>query len=51
MVSCPICNAVMMPSSMEIHKRTHRQSERSKIIELQLRTTDNERVKRKAAEK
>lgn len=49
MVSCPICSAVMMPSSMEIHERTHRQSERSKIVELQLRTT--ERVKRKAAEK
>lgn len=51
MVSCPICGAVMMPSSMEMHERAHRQTEQSKINELQLYTGTNERTKRKAAEK
>lgn len=50
MASCPICGAVMMPSSMEIHERTHRQVGRNKMKEL-LNSTDNERIKRKAAEK
>lgn len=51
MVTCPICGAVMMPSSMEIHERTHRLSEKNKVTEVQLCTNDNEKVKRKAAEK
>lgn len=51
MATCPICGAVMMPSSMEMHERVHRQAERSKINELQLYTATNERTKRKAAEK
>lgn len=51
MVSCPICGAVMMPSSMEMHERVHRQTAQSKINELQLYTGTNERTKRKAAEK
>lgn len=51
MASCPVCSAVMMPSSMEIHERVHRQSEESKVKEVELNTNDNERVKRKAAEK
>nr|XP_012134948.1 PREDICTED: uncharacterized protein LOC100879252 isoform X1 [Megachile rotundata] len=51
MVSCPTCGAVMMPSSMEIHERTHRQIEQNKMKELQIVRNENERVKRKAAEK
>ncbi|XP_018314494.1 general transcription factor 3C polypeptide 2 isoform X2 [Mycetomoellerius zeteki] len=48
MVTCPICHASMMPSSMEVHERYHRQLEQSKIKETELRI---EKTKRKAAEK
>ncbi|KOC69943.1 General transcription factor 3C polypeptide 2 [Habropoda laboriosa] len=51
LVNCPICGAVMMPSSMEIHERSHRQSEESKLKELQYFSGETEKVKRKAAEK
>lgn len=51
MMKCPVCGATMMPSSMEIHERVHRQSEQSKVKELELYTADTGRVKRKAAEK
>ncbi|XP_014470419.1 PREDICTED: uncharacterized protein LOC106742201 isoform X2 [Dinoponera quadriceps] len=49
MMTCPICHAVMMPSSMEIHERYHRQLERNKSQEVPAVLT--EKVKRKAAEK
>ncbi|XP_018394681.1 PREDICTED: uncharacterized protein LOC108773396 isoform X1 [Cyphomyrmex costatus] len=48
MITCPICNAIMMPSSMEVHERYHRQLEQNKIKEADVRI---ERTKRKAAEK
>ncbi|XP_015431644.1 PREDICTED: uncharacterized protein LOC107187950 [Dufourea novaeangliae] len=51
MMTCPICCTVIMPSSMEIHARTHKQAEQSRMKELQLFSVDNEKVKRKAAEK
>ncbi|XP_076288407.1 uncharacterized protein LOC143212945 isoform X2 [Lasioglossum baleicum] len=51
MMKCPICDAVMMPSSMEIHERMHRQAEENKLKELKLFPPNTEKVKRKAAEK
>ncbi|XP_011173508.2 uncharacterized protein LOC105205720 isoform X2 [Solenopsis invicta] len=47
MVTCPICKAVMMPSSVEVHERYHRQLEQNKDKEV---TVSIERTKRKAAE-
>nr|XP_033329711.1 uncharacterized protein LOC117222223 [Megalopta genalis] len=51
MMTCPICSAVMMPSSMEIHVRTHKQVEQKKKEVLQIFSSSKEKVKRKAAEK
>ncbi|XP_076643238.1 uncharacterized protein LOC143353645 isoform X2 [Halictus rubicundus] len=51
MMKCPICGAVMMPSSMEIHERSHKQAEQNKLKELLLFPPCKEKVKRKAAEK
>jgi len=48
MVTCPICKAIMMPSSVEVHERYHRQLEESKNKEANIQI---ERTKRKAAEK
>lgn len=48
MVTCPICEAVMMPSSVEVHERYHRQLEQKKNEEENLPI---ERTKRKAAER
>ncbi|XP_011146081.1 general transcription factor 3C polypeptide 2 isoform X2 [Harpegnathos saltator] len=49
MMTCSICNAVMMPSSMKMHERYHGQLERNKNKEVPVILT--ERVKRKAAER
>ncbi|XP_029175162.1 general transcription factor 3C polypeptide 2-like isoform X2 [Nylanderia fulva] len=49
MMTCPICKSVMMPSSMEMHERYHRQLEEDKDKETLVILT--ERKKRKAAEK
>ncbi|XP_012231814.2 uncharacterized protein [Linepithema humile] len=49
MVTCPICNSVMMPSSVEIHERYHRQLEQNQNRETPI--IQIERTKRKAAEK
>ncbi|KAK2586557.1 hypothetical protein KPH14_011445 [Odynerus spinipes] len=51
MVTCPVCNAVMMPSSMEIHERHHRELKYSKRKSFILESTEHEKVRRKAAEK
>ncbi|XP_070520236.1 uncharacterized protein [Cardiocondyla obscurior] len=49
MVTCSICNAVMMPSSVEVHDRLyHRQSEENKSKEADIQV---EKTKRKAAER
>jgi len=48
MVTCPICKAIMMPSSVEVHERYHRQLEESKNKEINIQI---EKTKRKAAEK
>lgn len=48
MMTCSICQAVMMPSSMEIHERYHRRLEKDKEF---MQTVQTERVKRKAAER
>lgn len=48
MVTCPICKAIMMPSSVEVHERYHRQLEENKNKEANV---EIERTKRKAAEK
>ncbi|KAL6447210.1 hypothetical protein ACFW04_001477 [Cataglyphis niger] len=49
MMTCPICKSVMMPSSMEMHERYHRQLEQNKDEKTSIVLT--ERTKRKAAEK
>ncbi|XP_072757038.1 uncharacterized protein [Anoplolepis gracilipes] len=49
MMTCPICKAVMMPSSMEMHERYHRQLEENKDKETSVILI--ERTKRKAAQK
>lgn len=49
MMTCPICKSVMMPSSMEMHERYHRQLEQNKDEETSVILI--ERTKRKAAEK
>ncbi|KAI4502018.1 hypothetical protein M0802_002700 [Mischocyttarus mexicanus] len=49
MVTCPICNTILMPSSMEIHERVHRDVKYNKRKHLPI--VENEKVKRKAAEK
>ncbi|KAI4490052.1 hypothetical protein M0804_004234 [Polistes exclamans] len=51
MVTCPVCNAIMMPSSMEIHERLHRDLKYNKRKHLPIELVENEKVKRKAAEK
>lgn len=49
MVTCPICNRVMMPSSVEVHERFHRQAEQNKDkVQINVQV---ERTKRKAAER
>ncbi|XP_025265210.1 uncharacterized protein LOC105253667 isoform X2 [Camponotus floridanus] len=49
MVTCSICKSVMMPSSMEMHKRySHKQLEQNKNKETSIIV---QRTKRKAAEK
>ncbi|XP_026824168.1 general transcription factor 3C polypeptide 2 isoform X2 [Ooceraea biroi] len=60
MMTCPICQAVMKPSSMEMHERYHRQVEKSKELEKELEKKEKETMivsaqtgkpRRKAAEK
>ncbi|XP_047356622.1 general transcription factor 3C polypeptide 2-like isoform X1 [Vespa velutina] len=51
MVTCSVCNAVMMPSSMEIHERHHRDLKYNKRKSLLMEFPENEKVRRKAAEK
>lgn len=64
MMTCPICEAVMMPSSMEMHERFHRQVAKSKEkskVKSKEKSKENKgnettvvqsgRVRRKAAEK
>ncbi|KAG7213536.1 hypothetical protein KM043_002796 [Ampulex compressa] len=51
LMTCPICEAVMMPSSMEMHERYHRQLEQSKFEKAQLCMLEYDKSKRKAAEK
>ncbi|XP_043490476.1 uncharacterized protein LOC122516600 [Polistes fuscatus] len=51
MVTCHVCNAIMMPSSMEIHERVHRELKYNKRKHLPIELVENEKVKRKAAEK
>lgn len=48
MVTCSICEAVMMPSSVEVHERYHRQLEKNKNKEPDIQI---EKTKRKAAER
>lgn len=51
MVTCSVCNAVMMPSSMEIHERHHRELKYNKRKHFLMEFPENEKVRRKAAEK
>nr|KAF7421436.1 hypothetical protein H0235_009272 [Vespula pensylvanica] len=51
MVTCSVCNAVMMPSSMEIHERHHRELKYNKRKSFLMEFPENEKVRRKAAEK
>ncbi|XP_020282617.1 general transcription factor 3C polypeptide 2-like isoform X2 [Pseudomyrmex gracilis] len=54
MMTCSTCQAVMMPSSMEIHERSHKHLEKNKdkeTIHTEMPIIQTERVKRKAAER
>jgi len=56
MMTCPICQAVMKPSSMEMHERYHKQAEKNKERgsenkEKQTTTVQEGKLRRKAAEK
>lgn len=50
MVTCPICKSVIMPSSVEMHMRYHRQLEENKEKEI-TQPVVLQKSKRKAAEK
>lgn len=53
-MTCSICQAVMMPSSMEIHERYHKHLEKNKdkeTMHTEMPSIQTERVKRKAAER